>query len=244
MSDSLTINKKSWNEAAHQFYGRNPLPEYGPLAPTEDEVNLLGDVTNQNVLDIGCGSGHSLKYMSDRNAGELYGLDLSSKQIEAAKLLLENSRKPAKLFESPMEVNPGIPENYFDVVYSIFALGWATDLDKTLENVSSYLKKDGIFIFSWEHPLHSRVSSDLSLAKSYHEEGPYEHEAWDTPAIMQQYKLSTYINALISHGLTIEKVIEDVRLTEDDVHRHANRWYSYKKAQSVPATMIIKCRKR
>ncbi|WP_404452217.1 methyltransferase domain-containing protein [Virgibacillus necropolis] len=244
--ESLKVNKQSWDEVAQRFYGRNPLPEYGPLAPREDELNLFGNVSNLKVLDIGCGSGHSLQYMSKRNAGELWGIDLSKKQIDAAKLLPENCSSTVNLFESPMEENPGIPENHFDIVYSIYALGWTTNLDKTLANIHKYLKKGGVFIFSWEHPLHSRVSNKddvLSFAKSYHEEGPYDHEAWDKPAIMQQHRVSKYVNTLINHGFRIEKMIEDVRLTEEDVHRHANRWYSFEKAKSIPTTLIIKSQK-
>ncbi|WP_409974983.1 class I SAM-dependent methyltransferase [Bacillus sp. Bva_UNVM-123] len=74
---SLAINKQSWDEVAHRFFGRNPLPEYGPLAPNEEELNLFGNVRNLKVLDIGCGSGHSLKYMAQHHAGELWGIDLS-----------------------------------------------------------------------------------------------------------------------------------------------------------------------
>lgn len=29
---------------------------------------------------------------------------------------------------------------------------WAMDIQKTLNLVSSYLKQDGVFIFSWDHP--------------------------------------------------------------------------------------------
>ncbi|MFZ3579984.1 methyltransferase domain-containing protein [Virgibacillus sp. DJP39] len=171
---------------------------------------------------------------------------MSKKQIKAANKLLSNCRPQVKLSESPMEENPGLPEDYFDIVYSIFALGWSTNLDKTLGNVNKYLKTGGKFIFSWEHPLHSRVNSKdgvLTFDKSYHEEGPYDHEAWDHPAIMQQHKLSTYINSLISNGFAIERMLEEVRLTDEDIHRHANRWYSYEKAKSVPTTLIIKSRK-
>ncbi|GGE60495.1 class I SAM-dependent methyltransferase [Priestia taiwanensis] len=113
----LTTNKQSWNEVAERFYGRNPLPEYGPLAPTEVELNLFGNVSNLNVLDIGCGSGHSLEYMLNRNVAEAWGIDLSTKQIEAARNLLGGR---AELFEAPMEENPGIPHNHFDIVYSIY----------------------------------------------------------------------------------------------------------------------------
>lgn len=245
-TDMIAVNKRSWEEAAENFYGRNPLPEYGPLAPLEDELNLFGDVKGLNVLDIGCGSGHSLKYMSERKAKELWGLDLSTNQIDAARKLLDDSHSKVTLFESPMEENPGLPEGYFDIVYSIFAIGWTTDLSKTVENVYRYLKSGGSFIFSWEHPLYSRVrlkERALIMDQSYHEEGSYDHEAWKIPAMMQQVKVSTYINTLIDQGFHIERIVEDVRLTEKDRERHSNRWYSYEKATMVPTTLIIKCRK-
>ncbi|MCA1320622.1 class I SAM-dependent methyltransferase [Bacillus tianshenii] len=240
------INKNSWEEAAARFYGRNPLPEYGPLAPSEDELNLFGEVEGSAVLDIGCGSGHSLLYMSERRVKELWGLDLSKNQIYAAEKLLEDCKAPVRLFESPMEANPGLPEGYFDLVYSIFAIGWTTDLSKTVENVFRYLKSGGRFIFSWEHPLHSRVrlkEGALIMDQAYHKEGPYDHEAWENTAMMQQSKVSTYINTLIDQGFHIERIVEDVRLSEKDRERHSNRWYSYEKATMVPTTLIIKCRK-
>ena len=243
---ALATNKQSWDEVAERFFGRNPLPEYGPMAPSEEELNLFDDITNLKVLDIGCGSGHSLQYMNERHASELWGIDLSKKQIDTAKIVLENCGTPLRLFESPMEVNPGLPENYFDIVYSIYALGWTTDLNKTIENISKYLKKGGAFIFSWEHPLYSRVNNTngvLTFNKSYHEEGFYKHEAWGQPAIMQQFKISTYINTLINHGFKIEKVIEEVCCSDEDIQRHANRWYSYEKATALPTTIIIKSQK-
>lgn len=246
-NDSLLINKKSWDEVAHRFFGRNPLPEYGPLAPREEDLNLLGDVAGLKVLDIGCGSGHSLQYMDSHDAAELWGVDLSKTQIETAKELLKNSKAPVHLFESPMEENPGLPLAYFDIAYSIYALGWTTDLRQTLTNVHNYLKPGGIFVFSWEHPLHSRailMGEDFHFNKSYHKEGAYDHEAWHAPAIMQQFKVSTYINTLIECGFEIEKVVEDVSLTEEDRERHANRWYSYEKAKMMPTTLIIKSRKK
>lgn len=241
---SLSINKKSWDEAAPRFYGRNPLPEYGPLAPTEDELQLLGDIKGKRVLDIGCGSGHSLKYMRNNHAREMWGLDLSHSQIKAAEELLSDD--DVTLFEAPMEENPGIPEDYFDIVYSIYALGWTTNLDQTISNVYSYLRAGGIFVFSWEHPFYNRVHQTvdhLNLTKSYHKEGSYDHEAWTHPAIMQQFKVSTYLNTLIKKGFLIEQVIEEVRLTQEDVERHSNRWYSFDKASYLPTTLIVKARK-
>lgn len=245
-SKTLEINKTSWEKSANRFYGRNPLPEYGPMAPREEHLNLLGKVKDLKVLDIGCGSGHSLQYMAKRGAGELWGIDLSDNQLSAAKELLKDCESSVKLFQAPMETNPGLPLNYFDIVYSIFALGWTTDLDKTLANIYSYLKAGGIFVFSWEHPLHSRVKHEEGkylFNKSYQEEGPYDHDFWDTQAIMQQFKVSTYINRLIKAGFKIEEVVEEVYMEEKDLERHVNRWYSSEKAMLIPTTLIIKCSK-
>lgn len=51
-------------------------------------------------------------------------------------------------------------------------------------------------------------------------------------------------HTLIECGFEIEKVIEDVSLTEEDRERHANRWYSYEKAKMMPTTLIIKSRRK
>lgn len=45
-----------------------------------------------------------------------------------------------------------MPTGYFDVVYSIYAIGWTVDLQNTFDLISAYLKPDGVFIFSWDHP--------------------------------------------------------------------------------------------
>ncbi|MBD0380958.1 class I SAM-dependent methyltransferase [Paenibacillus sedimenti] len=64
---------------------------------------------NKKVLEIGCGSGHSLKYMASRGASELWGIDLSDTQIKTARNLLSDCNTKFNLFQGAMEKNPGIP---------------------------------------------------------------------------------------------------------------------------------------
>lgn len=246
VNEMLSINKKGWEKSAERFFGRAALPEYGPFAEREDVLWLFDEIDGKAVLDIGCGSGHSLQYMGDSGASELWGIDLSAKQINTASNVLSNQKSVVRLFESPMEENPGLPSNYFDIVYSIYALGWTVDLNRTLLNIQSYLKPGGAFIFSWEHPLHDRLTyqnETCILNKSYVEEGPELNEAWHNEVIIYHRKLSTYINTLIDAGFIIEKVIDDVVLP-DEPSIDASRWYSTQKAALVPATFIIKATKR
>ena len=193
MSDViLTQNKNSWDAIADDWFGKTSLPVYGCLIPTETELNLFGDVTGKKVLDIGCGSGHSLKYHGDNGAEELWGLDISNKQIENATNYLNECGYSANFFRAPMETNPGLPNNYFDIAYSIYAIGWTTDLQATFNLIASYLKKDGIFIFSWDHPFMHCVdiqNNQLVFEGSYFETELFTFQKGGYPVSLYNRKL-------------------------------------------------------
>lgn len=217
------------------------------FTPKEEELQLFGNVSDKKILEMGCGSGHSLKHLAEHRAEECWGLDLSSSQINTAKQLLNDHNIKAHLFISAMENNPGIPVNYFDVVFSIFALGWTTDLRKTLNNVHNYLNDDGIFIFSWEHPLYStlKFNNDRYIVnRSYLQEGSYKKESWrGVPIVMHHRKISTFINELVQSGFSIERIVEEYRSDSSIIDDNPNNWYCSQRAKSIPATIIFKCRK-
>lgn len=162
--EMLQINKAGWDEVATQFSGITALPVYGPFMETEDVLKVFDDVRGRRVLEIGCGDGHSLVYMASHGAEELWGLDLSPVQIASASRNLEARGICAKLFTAPMEADIGLPREYFDIVFSIYGLGWTTDLPGTLDLVVQYLKPGGCFIFSWEHPFYSCLACEGALS--------------------------------------------------------------------------------
>jgi ubiquinone/menaquinone biosynthesis C-methylase UbiE len=248
----LSINHKGWNQVAALFYGGTALPKYGPLAPSEDELNLIPDLNGKRVLDLGCGSGHSLAYLSEnKNAGELWGLDFSEEQISFTQELLAKKSLSARLFLSSMDENPGIPENYFELIVSIYSLGWTPDLAHTLALIHSYLKPGGMFIFSWEHPAYRSLRYESSVSKyifetSYLDECPIFHTSWrGVEIVINHRKLSTYLNAITQSGLLVEQIIEsDLNLAlarEQDFS--PEKWYSVPRAQLLPTTMIVKAYK-
>jgi SAM-dependent methyltransferase len=248
----LSINQKGWNEVAPMFYGGSSLPKYGPLAATEDELHLIQNLSGKRVLEFGCGSGHTLSYLwENKNASELWGLDFSEEQIRFSKELLDGKNIPVKLFLASMDENPGIPENYFDLVVSIYSLGWTPNLSRTLELIYSYLKPGGIFIFSWEHPVFQSLRYEASAGKyifanSYLDEGPVLHSSWKSVEIVINHrKLSTYLNAIVQSGLILEQVIESepniASAREQDFD--PAKWYSIPRAQMMPTTFIVKAYK-
>jgi len=248
----LAINRKGWDKVAPLFYGGTALPQYGPLAQTEDSLKLIDDLTGKAVLELGCGSGHSLVYLArNKKAAELWGLDLSPEQISFSRETLQNENISAQVLRSSMDENPGIPVAHFDLVISIYGLGWTPDLERTLALVYAYLKPGGTFIFSWEHPTYKCLRYDETVSgyvfdHPYLEEGPEIDFNWrGVEIVLYMRTFSTYLNALIGAGLLLEKVIESepnpAIAREKDLD--PAKWYSTPRARLLPTTFIVKARK-
>ncbi len=249
----LDVNKSYWDAYADFWFGTTALPTYGVHFVTEDDLHLFGDVSGKKLLEICCGSGHSLKYHADRNASELWGVDISHKQIENAKAYLKEHRYTAKFICSPMEAELDIPTDYFDYVYSIYGIGWTTDLPGTFRKIASYLKKDGIFIFSWHHPLHYCVAWSCSerrdviendalvFTRSYFDESYFTMPVHESEIILCNRKISTYINALAQAGFVIEQMVEQT--DKETLEAVGDISDKAKKAKMLPISFCFKARK-
>ncbi|GFP75441.1 class I SAM-dependent methyltransferase [Clostridium fungisolvens] len=249
----LKTNKTYWDSNADLWFGTTALPEYGVKFVTEDDLHLFGDVSGKKLLEICCGSGHSLKYHADKNASELWGVDISHKQIENADGYLKEHGYTAKFICSSMEADMDIPTNYFDFVYSIYGIGWTTDLQGVFNKIASYLKKDGIFIFSWHHTLNYCVAwscsqrkdvienDTLVFNKSYFDESYFSMPVDGRKIILCNRKISTYINALAKAGFVVEQMVEQSdKETMEAVGEVSDKT---KKAKMLPISFCIKARK-
>lgn len=237
-------NCRFWDTKGSEILGTTALPLYGAFV-SEEKCHLFGDVAGKKVLEIGCGAGHSLQYLGERKASELWGMDISEKQLEKTRQHLAASGLSARLICSPMEEECGIPADYFDFVYSVYAIGWTADLEGTFCRIASYLKKDGVFIFSWSHPIHKCVAVEddrLVFKKSYFDESWYSVSLGEDKFTLSDRKMSTYVNALAKAGFVMEQMIEQ---TDDDIIKMRQDGSDFaKKAKMLPVTFVIKARKQ
>ena len=244
----LTQNKKSWDIMADTWFGTTALPAYGCLIPTEEELKLFPSLIGTKVLDIGCGSGHSLKWCGDNGASELWGIDISTRQIENAESYLTKSGYESKLIDTPMEEMGQLPKNYFDVIYSIYALGWTVDLPKTIHNIADSIKQGGILIFSWDHPLmHCVIAQENKLLLegcNYLTDDFVSFELRGNPVKIQSRKMSTWINTLAEAGFKIEKLVEETseKVLEKECEFSTN-YYAPSRAKKMPLSFIVKASK-
>ncbi|MDQ6984681.1 MAG: methyltransferase domain-containing protein [Candidatus Dojkabacteria bacterium] len=135
-----------------------------------------------------------------------------------------------------------------DIVFSIYALGWSFDLEKTLKNIKSYLKPNGKFIFSWEHPMYSRFeyqNNVMAITKSYNYDGERFESSWvGTDGVyIQHRKISTWVNALTNAGFTVRrfKELEAEKFSYQPKSNDPNKYYSKVRAKLITPTMFFEC---
>lgn len=245
IQQNLAINNAAWDGISSGSWRGSALPGWGVYAPSEEKLQLLGDPAGKKVLEIACGAGRSLAWCGKKRAKELWGLDISDHQLQKAKTLLRENQLSANLFLSPMELNPGIPEHYFDCVYSVYGIGWTQDLDQTISLVSKYLKTSGIFVFSWDNPLLPCLEAHNGryvIARSCEAEEKLNKVQRGEQVVLTNWKLSSYINCLAKYGFKVEQLVEE----SDGYSPEASfdgGYYSEHKARYLHHTFVIRARK-
>lgn len=245
ISENISLNHSAWDGISAGNWTGTVLPAWGVYIPDEEKLHLLDDIAGKKVLEIACGNGESLVYCGKKNPRELWGLDISEIQIQKAQNLLKENRMEANLFLSPMEINPGIPEHYFDYVYSIYGIGWTLDLDRTISLVAKYLKTNGSFIFSWDNPMLpciDTINGQYVLNRPYIDEWKIRRIQRGEAVALTNWKLSSYINILAKYGFKIEQLVEDSDSFGEDM-TFTEKYYSEHKAQYIHHTFVIKARK-
>ena len=183
----------------------------------------------------------------------MWGTDLSQKQLDNAAKLLGDNGHEARLICAKMEDDIDVPKGYFDYVYSIYGIGWTTDLQGTLDKIASYLKKDGIFIFSWHHTLNYCIAwscderqdvladDKFVMTKSYFDESYFKMPVHDSEIVLCNRKISTYINALAKAGFVIERLVEESDTDSEEASDKTD--LKTRKAEMLPISFCIKARK-
>ena len=183
--------------------------------------SLLPEVKNKSILDIGCGFGNFCRYVRSQGAAAVLGVDPSTNMLTIAKQLTDD---PFITFQqAPIETFNHTPES-FDVIVSSAALHYIEDFSSVVKKIVSWLKPQGTFIFSVEHPICTSYSTmivekDQHGEKfypiyNYRDEKMYEQSWYGESVIKYHRTLSTYMNTLLDHSLTIAKVMEPMPTDE------------------------------
>ncbi len=231
--------KDHWNLIALEYQKNRDLSfndiEYALGYAKESELNLLGDVAEKRVIELGCGAAENSITLAKKGA-ICTGVDISIEQIKFAKNLIKENRVSIELVEGDLENLVMINDNTFDIALSIFALDWMQDLNAAFMEAYRVLKKNGIFVFSMQHPIFNLLGAEdcdpkeLKISESYFEKEVTFVESTEIDLRVHASKISDIINGLISVGFKIETILEP-KPPEGD---------TYPCALVIPSTIICK----
>ncbi len=112
---------------------------------------LVGNVSGERILDIGCGNGQYGNTLIDAGAAQYTGIEPSQRMFELARRnLLAHAN--ADVHHISAEQWAYIPDD-FDLVMSRLALHYVDDLTEVFDGIYSALSLGGKFVFSVEHPV-------------------------------------------------------------------------------------------
>ncbi|WP_025784346.1 bifunctional 2-polyprenyl-6-hydroxyphenol methylase/3-demethylubiquinol 3-O-methyltransferase UbiG [Sporosarcina sp. D27] len=196
---------------------------------------LIPNLKNKNVLDLGCGFGWHCRYAREQQASSVVGVDISENMIKRARELTSDSL--ISYVKSSIE-DYAYSESKFDVVISSLAFHYIESFKSICANVYDSLSSGGSFVFSVEHPIFtSRNEQDWYYDEygnrlhwpvdNYQKEGVREALFLNENVIKYHRTISTYMNDLIDAGFIISTVKEsfpsDEMLKNDPQMENENR---------------------
>lgn len=222
--------RAAWNRASADYQRRHAISthsaHYGPWAPLENELRLLGDVRGRRILEVGCGGGQcSIAFA--RQGAIAAGIDLSDAQLDYARALAAAEGVAVEFVRGAADDLHHFADGAWDIVFSVYAFQYVADMPRCLGECARVLRPHGRLVFSLDHPFRAcffdAVEQDVTLypARSYFDASPMAWTFADTGVWMHSYHhtFSAWIEMLTAAGFRLLRLLEPAPPTEmlDDI---------------------------
>lgn len=268
--DTLELNRRGWNtiSAGYQRERRISTDDvhYGPVAPGERELGLLGDVRGKRILEVGCGGGQNAIVLAKWGA-ICTGVDPSDAQLAHARRLALEHGVAVQFANGMAEDLSAFPAESFDLVLSSYAFDYVTDLQRAYQEIWRVLKPGGPFVFCQSHPWFQAVGWHLAGDPEAPEIGDYAAwpamEEWEwafengasAPMRGHLRPLAQILNQLIEAGFSLERMVEQhyedvIGASPEALERLPYTYPSvpppreYQVMRKLPFTLLLKARKQ
>ncbi len=209
-------------------------------------LTLCGALEGQEICDLACGQGILSRELALAHAA-VVGIDLSGGLLALARRYEVSCPLGIVYGEGDAQALTAIPDDSFDGVTCCLALMDIPDLTACLRAVGRILRPGGWFVFAITHPCFQAPEGRWTGQKGgtirREVRGYFREIAWrsDNPHGVRgqvgahHRTLTTYLNACITAGLTLEQFAEPQASDET-----ALRVPGY---AEVPAVLVVRCRK-
>ena len=176
-------------------------------------LELAGDVRRMRLLDVACGPGRVARELARRGA-QVTGLDISAALLAKAREHEQREPLGVTYLHTDATGRDVLAGQVFDGAVCNYGLSDIDDLDGLLANLARLITVGGMLVFSLLHPCFPGWDDDGP--SSWPPDLGYFHEGWWLASNTgfrgkvgaSHRMLSTYLNALTSHGFVPDQVAE------------------------------------
>lgn len=170
---------------------------------------LLPAVAGQDVVDLGCGDGALSRELARSGARSVLGVDPSARMLELAVARTVDARvRFVQAFNEDLQ----LPSEGADLVVSSLALHYVPDLPELLMRVASWLRPQGVFLASMEHPVITaapgRSCEHGWVVDAYAEEGERRTRWYIDDVVKYHRTTGTIVSTILGAGLTLTALVE------------------------------------
>ena len=219
------------NDKFYEYFKNQRMTDinFNDVIETPIITEMMPDIKDKRVLDIGCGMGqHAIQY-ANSGALSVLGIDISEKMLGYAR---KNNSAPNITYRQMAFEDLDKLTERFDVITSSLAFDYVEDFSNLMKVIYGLLDENGVCVFSMSHPIstaydgvydrYTRTPEGERLYANLHNYGieGVRHIHW----IVDDYevyhrKLSTLINGIAHAGFIIEECQES-KLPEKMINEH------------------------
>jgi len=151
MSQKLQKDRKLVQEVFDKVYNKydlmNDIMSFGSHRNWKKIlIQMMNPIENQNLIDVGCGTGDIGKLFSDATDDKckILSIDPNAQMIELGKKKLRNYKTISWQIGSGEKLD--VKSNTFDFYTISFGLRNTSDVEKTIKEAYRVLKKGGRFL--------------------------------------------------------------------------------------------------
>jgi SAM-dependent methyltransferase len=158
LSEHVRKNRAMWETSSDSYEERHAASLAGKNAMAwglwrvpEAELHIFGEVASKDMLELGCGAARWSIELARLGAWPV-GLDISSRQLQHARRLMNEAGVDFPLFEASAE-NVPLPDAIFDIVFCDWGAMTFCDPRRTVPEANRLLRPGGLFAFSTGTPI-------------------------------------------------------------------------------------------
>jgi SAM-dependent methyltransferase len=220
------INADYTDRAAAEAWAKDEIT-WGMFGATESELNVLGDVRDLDIIELGCGTAYFSAWLAKRGA-RVVGVDPTTAQLETARRMQKETGIEFPLVEAIGEDVP-FEDASFDLVHSEYGASIWADPNLWIPEASRLLRPGRRLIF-----LRNATLQILCMAMDGVKEqlqrpqrGLHRVEWEDTGEVEFHLAHGEMLDLLRANGFQLERLIELFAPADAETHSY----YSYVSAE-------------